>query len=78
VFPNPTNLNGVYISNLQTSTFNIKVLDITGKIIIQTNIHTDQNNTMHFISFVGISSGLYLLEMNDGNKIMTQKLLLNQ
>ena len=78
VFPNPTNLNGVYISNLQTSTFNIKVLDITGKIIIQTNIHIDQNNTMHFVSFDGISNGLYLLEMNDGNKIMTQKLLLNQ
>jgi hypothetical protein len=46
--------------------------------VLQTNTINDQNNTPHFVSFDGISNGMYLLELNDGNKIMSQQLLLNQ
>lgn len=78
VFPNPTNLNGVYIANTKTANMSIKLVDITGKTVLQTNTINDQNNTPHFVSFDGISNGMYLLELNDGNKIMSQQLLLNQ
>ncbi len=78
VFPNPSNLNGVYLKtfNFEESQLKVTLMDLSGKVISSSMINRDKTNNQFFIEFENIATGTYILELNDGNKIILNKLLL--
>ncbi|MFK7750712.1 MAG: endonuclease [Kordia sp.] len=70
VYPNPTNGNSVYINTKNnTEITNFCVFDITGKQVIN---HPNPSNE---INVKGLQQGMYILQLQIGNQIITKKLI---
>jgi hypothetical protein len=78
MFPNPSNLNGVYVKRLNAEETQLKItlIELSGKVISSSIINKDKTNNQFFIEFENIANGTYFLELNDGNKIILNKLVL--
>ncbi|MCC6252605.1 MAG: T9SS type A sorting domain-containing protein [Bacteroidia bacterium] len=76
VYPNPTDLNGVYINTgtLQSDVLQVVLTDVTGKQIISKQIKVNTDGANNFVSFEQISTGIYYLTINDGQTERTTKL----
>jgi hypothetical protein len=79
IFPNPTNLNGVYIknTNIDAKEVTLKIIDLTGKVIKMETINNIDANASLFVGFENISTGLYMLELNDGMNSTNTHLIIN-
>jgi hypothetical protein len=63
VYPNPSNLNGVYISHLNNdSQFNVQLFDIYGKLILSFNKLKASGDAI-FIDFGNVPSGIYTISI---------------
>lgn len=69
VFPNPTSSN-ITVSVNSTSEFKLELLDITGRALISTNIQTIKK-----LSLDHLSSGVYILKLNNNKKQYTSRIL---
>jgi hypothetical protein len=78
MFPNPSNLNGVYVKRLNAEETQLKItlIELSGKVISSSIINKDKTNNQFFIEFENIANGTYFLELNDGNKIILNKIVL--
>ena len=72
VFPNPAN-NIVTISSEKIDSFNLKVTDISGKVVLEKAI-TGLENT---IDVTSLPSGAYFFTLNSDNKTETVKVIKN-
>ncbi|MBC7861345.1 MAG: T9SS type A sorting domain-containing protein, partial [Bacteroidia bacterium] len=76
IFPNPAvNEFSVLLNAKDNSKFTVRVSDLTGRLI-----HTQQlqvSNGMNYFTFdkLNLKSGVYMIEMVDGNKHLTKKLI---
>lgn len=79
IFPNPTDLNGVYIKNTNSDAkqLTLKIIDLTGKVIKIETIKNINANASLFVGFEHISTGMYLLELNDGINSTNTHLIIN-
>ncbi|MCH2046635.1 MAG: FG-GAP-like repeat-containing protein, partial [Saprospiraceae bacterium] len=71
VYPNPTS-GQLNISNL-TSEYDLTVLDITGKELMETQVLPQTKNTINLSSF---SKGLYMLRFENDKEFATRKVVL--
>ena len=69
LFPNPSR-DVVYISGI-THQVDIQIFDISGKEVINTN----QTNNKNGIDTSNLSGGIYFVRINDGENIITRKLI---
>jgi hypothetical protein len=79
VFPNPTHLNGVYIknANVDAKQVTLKIIDFTGKVIKMETINNLNANVSYFMGFDHISTGMYMMELNDGFNSSNTHLIIN-
>jgi hypothetical protein len=79
IFPNPTNLNGVYIknTNIDAKQVTLKIIDLTGKVIKMETINNINANASLFVGFENISTGMYMLELNDEMNSTNTHLIIN-
>ena len=72
VYPNPSSSN-VTISSPEVDTYSLRVMDITGKVVINKELNGLENS----IDVSSFSNGLYFFEINSGNKSETIKIIKN-
>jgi hypothetical protein len=73
-YPNPTEgLLTVNLGTAQATNTNVRVYDLTGRSLMQTNFTTNESSIQIDIS--QLDSGIYLVEVEEGNKKFTSKIL---
>lgn len=73
-YPNPTEAYlSINLGNYQATNTNVKVYDVTGRVLIQSNFTT--NESIIQIDMSQLSSGLYLVEVEEGNQRFSSKIL---
>ena len=72
VYPNPFN-SAITISVENESLVNVKILDVTGKIVFE-NEFTEMQSTLNLEA---LESGIYFLQITSNNKIAIKKLIKN-
>ncbi len=78
LYPNPT--NGAVTINfdvLNTDKVNIQLHDVRGRLIGEKNFFDTANNFSENIEFNNVAPGVYLLQVNNGTKQTTRKLVIN-
>ena len=78
IYPNPSNGNfSILINDYASSEFDITIIDLTGKIILQeTYISKSGENELN-IRLSDVSNGLYMLNIRKGDKNVTRKLFID-
>jgi endonuclease I len=70
LYPNPTNGNTVFINTQNNATVDaVTIYDISGREVLQ------QNNVSNQIDVQKLQQGMYLIQLQIGNQIITKKLL---
>jgi len=73
-YPNPTEgLLTVNLGTAQATNTNVRVYDLTGRSLMQSNFTTNESSIQIDIS--QLDSGIYLVEVEEGNKKFTSKIL---
>jgi hypothetical protein len=73
-YPNPTEgLLTVNLGTAQATNTNVRVYDLTGRSLMQTNFTSNESSIQIDIS--QLDSGIYLVEVEEGNKKFTSKIL---
>lgn len=76
VYPNPTD-GEINLILPQTATYELRVYDMMGKLIISKNI-INQGEFTHVLDLSGQKNGIYFIEIRHGNTFTTQKVLLSR
>ena len=77
VYPNPSNGNfNITFEVIDTQEVKIKLFDIRGRMIEQKEFTNTPNTFSEELSFNGINTGLYILQVQNGDKRTTKKLLI--
>jgi hypothetical protein len=78
VYPNPSSLNGINLvmGNIQNDVINIRLVDVTGKLVHHESIAKQAKGSQQFISFENVSTGIYYLTITDGSEVKTIKVVL--
>jgi hypothetical protein len=78
VYPNPSELNGIFIEGLNNlnSVIQVKLIDVLGKTVVQKLI-TANTNGAQFIELLNTPKGIYNLEVTDGKSIHNFKIVLS-
>lgn len=77
VYPNPT--NGAFnlsVKATETATYELRVVDITGKLIYQSEIELQAGNNTLPITIDNIVSGSYNLIITDGSEVLSNRLVI--
>lgn len=80
VFPNPAteNVNVVYTSS-ENNPMTIKVIDLAGRVVSALNVNSNQGINQININLSQINKGgMYIIQMNDGKTIRTEKLMIQR
>jgi hypothetical protein len=72
IYPNPAT-NSIQIALAKYEPYKISISDLLGKIIMETSV--DKQSTT--INLEGFQQGVYLLQIQTGNEILTQKFIKN-
>ena len=76
VYPNPfSDLLKVELNSKENSKVIIKLLDFSGKIIVQKEVETTTGNNLINLETTNISSGMYFLNITSDDFIKTIKLV---
>jgi subtilisin family serine protease len=75
LYPNPVNNNLVYVRFGQELSLKMRVLDRSGKQVLDQLLHRESNKEPYFISLDQLPSGLYLIQLVDGKEIAYHKLI---
>ncbi|MFY7671284.1 reprolysin-like metallopeptidase [Tenacibaculum sp. MEBiC06402] len=77
VYPNPSNGNfNITFEVINTESVDIKLFDIRGRMIEQKEFNNTQSTFSEELNFDGITTGLYLLQVQNGDKRTTRKLII--
>lgn len=78
VYPNPSQLNGIFIEGLNqlNSNISVKVIDVLGKTMEQKWMSVKSNGAQ-FIELNTAPKGIYNLEITDGNSVQNHKIVLS-
>ncbi|WP_338732070.1 T9SS type A sorting domain-containing protein [Mangrovimonas cancribranchiae] len=76
VYPNPSSLGYVNIKMSQPKNFDISIVDITGKIVLQEQ-NIQPNSNKYTLNLSQLASGVYLLNLEQENRKITKKLIVN-
>lgn len=76
VYPNPSDIAGVFIKGLtaKNKQIQVKISDILGNAIEQKSIITDGSDKDLFLKLDHIQAGVYFIDLMDGNTVYTQKI----
>jgi hypothetical protein len=75
VYPNPVaDVIAVQIENIQQGNFTVDLLDMSGKLISQTNIY--QGSTIAYIETTGLAQGEYFIKVSNGMSSESRKISL--
>lgn len=79
VYPNPSQLNGVFIEGLNSLNTNIsvKLIDVLGKTVDQKWISLKSDGAL-FIEMSNTPNGIYNLEISDSNLVQNYKIVLTK
>ncbi len=69
MYPNPAYGNEIYITTAFNGTKKITVFDVFGEIVLRETISTNTLNISRLVP------GVYVLQVNEGKKTMTRKLV---
>ncbi len=78
VFPNPAKVNSkltLSLSNAITGEVNVKLIDLSGAIVLSTSFEKTSGVSQNTILLKNIASGMYVLEVENNGKTGAQKLL---
>lgn len=76
VYPNPSTTSIQVTYHTKEVSTKIKLIDVTGKIILTKNIINQGDLNQEFIDVSTISKGIYILAITSGNNTSTQKLII--
>lgn len=75
MYPNPSNgVTNIEFAGL-LGDFNIRVVDLQGKVIRSTKVSVDAYLNKSF-DFKNLSNGIYIVEIEGENQIFTKKLII--
>ncbi|NLA23384.1 MAG: T9SS type A sorting domain-containing protein, partial [Bacteroidales bacterium] len=72
VYPNPFS-NELYVTGVNADNFNLTVIDISGRKIIQTNINDTNANIAKYLS--NLEAGNYLIQIETEKQILTKRIV---
>jgi PKD repeat protein len=74
IFPNPAS-NVIYVDYHNATAYQLELMDISGKVIYAEKVI---NNGMHLIDLnaCGVSQGVFLIKLFDGNQIFTRRIVI--
>ncbi|MCF8274669.1 MAG: PQQ-binding-like beta-propeller repeat protein [Flavobacteriaceae bacterium] len=72
VYPNPVKDGEFYISTLSNGEKSVQIFDMLGKQVYSKNIEANEK-----IKTSNLKSGIYILKLEENNKVATQKLVVN-
>jgi hypothetical protein len=79
IFPNPVqNELNVDFTLPSSKTVEVRVYDITGKIVFTNSFNGVEGLNKNVIDISTLNKGVYMLECNDGDKVQTSKLLIEK
>ena len=79
IFPNPAqNEVNVDFTLSSNKTVELRVYDITGKLVIANTFEGVEGLNKNVIDISNLNKGIYMLECNDGDKVQTSKLLIEK
>jgi len=73
IFPNPVSNGYFTLSTTNNSSKKIEVFDVLGKRVLLKQVNGNNNQ----INVPNLTSGIYILNVSDQNKIITRKLIVN-
>ena len=77
ICPNPSRGNVMFsINGANTNDINLKVLDLTGKVIFEKVLNVKGVSTTSY-DFSNISKGMYIVNISSANENITKKLIIN-
>ena len=77
IFPNPAvNEFSVLLSSTENSKFTLRITDVAGRLVHNQQLQV--NNGMNYFTFdkLNLQSGVYMMEMTNGNSKLTKKLVI--
>jgi sugar lactone lactonase YvrE len=78
VFPNPGNGEfQIQLNKMQSKYANITIMDLNGKIVDHRNIHSFNDILEESFDLGFLPSGMYMLMVEDGDRIYREKLIIN-
>jgi hypothetical protein len=79
IFPNPTNgLVTIELNTLGQKTIQISVVDLLGKTVLENTFTFDQGLIKKTINLDHLNNGLYLIRLQSGGKLYTEKLVIDK
>lgn len=76
LYPNPSNgLFKLVINNVKNESLGIEIMNLQGQILYR-NVINDPTGFSEIIDLTKFGKGLYFLRINDGNKTMVEKILI--
>ncbi|CAN5222210.1 hypothetical protein BH09BAC5_BH09BAC5_28760 [soil metagenome] len=76
VFPNPTTaILQVELNNIQQGKVIFEITDLTGRIVLQKEMNSNQENISTDFDIHNLSNGMYLLNVKTGTQIYSQKII---
>ncbi|CAL2077534.1 Peptidase M12B domain-containing protein [Tenacibaculum sp. 190524A05c] len=77
VYPNPSNGNfNITFEVINTESVGIRLFDIRGRLVEEKEFKNTQSTFSEELNLEGINAGLYLLQVQNGNKRTTKKLII--
>jgi len=73
IYPNPASDKITVSAELKTDNAQLRIYDLTGRLLKEQAIINHQSLSIDCSSF---SAGIYFVKMNDGNRVFTQKLII--
>ena len=79
LYPNPSNgISQLVFSSEKNTTTELSIYNLIGERILFTPIQTNQGLNSFPINITNVENGVYLIQLKEGNKISTQKLVINK
>jgi beta-galactosidase len=74
IYPNPVLKGKLNIDNVLTDSL-LRIYDLAGNILLTSDLKAGKTNTVDVSAFI---EGVYLVNIETGNRIFTQKIVLNK
>jgi hypothetical protein len=79
IYPNPASLAlWIQIDNPESSLVRVSVTDLLGKSLLDTQLEFGRPTSARSIDVSGLSKGIYLLKLSDGQRVITRKLIIDR
>jgi hypothetical protein len=70
-YPNPVTNGKIYITSKNTSSKEISIYDVLGKLVLQTTLNVNSKE----VNVGALNSGVYIIKIKEGDATVTRKLI---